>query len=226
MKNRDIFLEQIKSEMLSPYSLAETFSLPDTGNFRLRLLPRRGDMNVIPHHKARVHFVSLRSNSKKDPIHCLGRNCPICELVDSPRVDGSDSLRGATRLFFHAVRGSKIGIFSAPMSFLEGLYGSPGQPSDVTKLALKGISIFDPTHGRELLVQRENTDQRALWFIQVSTEEKPLSASQIEDLAVAPRLSDSYWDLTKEELEVLSQYLQKLTTQLPRKLERLGSAKV
>ena len=110
MKNLEIFLQQLRDEMFTPYfSQIEIFSHPGSGDFPLRLLARRGDAGVVPHHFAFLHY-PLISGSKRTAIKCLGKNCPLCDLSrkDQLRYNG---LASSKRIFFYALKNERIAVF-------------------------------------------------------------------------------------------------------------------
>lgn len=214
MKNLAQFLEHLKDEVLSPLSEIEIFSFADSGDFKIRLLARRGDVTVLPHHKARIHFVEFRGTGRKDAVRCIGKKCPLCELVYS-NFDQNRMMAPATKYFFYALKRGKVAVFSAPASFFDAVYGGPGKPSEVTSLALKGISVFDPEDGRELNVKRENSSGQTFWLVQPDAKPSPLSVVEKEDLMSAPRLSESYFHLNQDEMNLLCRFIEGRTKDLP-----------
>lgn len=217
MKDLTQFLQHLKDEVLSPFSEIEVFSISEVGDIEVRLLARRGDVTVLPHHKARLHFVPV--GTKKYPVRCLGMNCPVCEYVNTD-FERFRELAGSYKAFFYALRNGKIVILSVHLSFLEALYGTPGNPSDVTKLALEGVSVFDPENGHSLIVKRESTDTGLYWHVRVNPKSSSLTKIQKEDLMSAPCLSESYVHLDKDEMNLLCRFLEGRTTEIPLKMRQ------
>lgn len=212
------FFENLKDELILPFSVTRFSTIAEDGRYTRRLLARRGDVNTLPFRKVRTHFVSLSGREGKVAIRCGGKVCALCDRVNESSGQFSEERSHVKYLFYELVN-SSIKILPMPPGFFKALFGELGRPSEVVKALQNGMNVFDPENGNELVITRQTYEDGVEWHVAIG-KKTSLEPVQLEDLREAESLSSLMIHLSEQELVALRDFLDKKTRNLPAKLRR------